>query len=343
MAVFGDWCRGVVFWGFYARTALRVQVDERSAELKNMSTAIFSHPDCRRHEMGEWHPESPARLQAIEDQLIASRMNDLLEHREAPLADLADIARNHSASAIAIVRDHTPAPGGYYPIDGDTSINAFSYQAARRAAGAALAATDAVIAGEIANAFCAIRPPGHHARPTEPMGFCLFNNVAIAARHALEVHGLERVAIIDFDVHHGNGTAESFRRDPRVLMASFFQHPFYPYTEPEPQTATCVNIPVPARSKGDVVRALVAEHWLPALHAHRPQMIFISAGFDAHREDDIGGMALVEADFAWITEQVMLVAREHAKGRIVSCLEGGYNLSALGRSVAAHVRALAGL
>jgi acetoin utilization deacetylase AcuC-like enzyme len=333
----------VVFWGFYARTALQVQVGDRAAELKNMSTAIYSHPDCRRHEMGEWHPESPARLQAIEDQLIASRMNDLLEHREAPLADLADIARNHSANAIAIVRDHTPAPGGYYPIDGDTSINAFSYQAARRAAGAALAATDAVIAGDIANAFCAIRPPGHHARPTEPMGFCLFNNVAIAVRHALEVHGLERVAIIDFDVHHGNGTAESFRHDARVLMASFYQHPFYPYTEPEPQTATCVNIPVPARSKGDVVRTLVAEHWLPALHAHRPQMIFISAGFDAHREDDIGGMALVEADFAWITQQVMAVAREHAQGRIVSCLEGGYNLSALGRSVAAHVRALADL
>jgi acetoin utilization deacetylase AcuC-like enzyme len=206
-----------------------------------------------------------------------------------------------------------------------------------------VAATDAVMAGDVANAFCAIRPPGHHARPTESMGFCLFNNVAIAARRALDVHGLERVAIIDFDVHHGNGTAESFRRDPRVLMASFYQHPFYPYTEPEPPTPTCVNIPVPARSQGDVVRALVTEHWLPALHAHRPQMIFISAGFDAHREDDIGGMALVEADYAWITQQVMDVARQHAQGRIVSCLEGGYNLSALGRSVAAHVRTLAEL
>jgi acetoin utilization deacetylase AcuC-like enzyme len=293
--------------------------------------------------MGDWHPESPARLQAIEDQLIRARLDGLLERREGPLAELPALMRNHTEAAIALVRDNVPGPGEYYPLDADTLLNQHSYQAALRAAGSAMAATDAVIAGDIDNAFCAIRPPGHHARPGGAMGFCLFNNVALAALHALDSHGLERVAIIDFDVHHGNGTAETFHDDRRVLMASFFQHPFYPYCEPEPVTANRVNIPVPARSSGEVVRKLVLEHWLPALHAFRPEMIFISAGFDAHREDDLGEMALVEADYAWMTREIMAVAREHAQGRIVSCLEGGYNLSALGRSVVAHVKVLAEL
>jgi acetoin utilization deacetylase AcuC-like enzyme len=308
-----------------------------------MSTAIFSHPDCLRHEMGDWHPESPARLRAIDDQIILARLAGLIEQRSAPEATLESIRRNHTEAAIALVREHIPAPGHYYALDPDTSLCQHSYQAALRAAGAAVAATDAVIAGEIDNAFCSVRPPGHHARPGAPMGFCLFNNVAIAARHALDVHGLERVAIIDFDVHHGNGTAESFHGDPRVLMASFFQHPFYPYTEPEPITPTSINVPVPAYSKGDVVRKIVQEQWLPALHAFRPRMIFMSAGFDAHRDDDLGGMGLVEDDYAWITRQLMTVAREYSGGRIVSCLEGGYNLSALGRSVVAHLKALAEL
>lgn len=312
-----------------------------------MTTGLYTHPDCQRHEMGSWHPESPARLQAIEDQLIASRIDQFLERREAPLVELADIARIHTAGAIELVRDNVPSQrdthSGYYPLDGDTSLNAYSWQAAQRAAGAAVAATDAVIAGELDNAFCAIRPPGHHARPSEPMGFCLFNNVAIAAQHALDVHGLQRVAIVDFDVHHGNGTEEAFRNDSRVLMVSFFQHPFYPYSGTDHPSAHAVNIPVPAHTKGDVVRQLITEQWLPALHAHKPEMIFISAGFDAHREDDIGQMGLVEADYAWITQQMMAIAKQTAQGRIVSCLEGGYNLSALGRSVVAHLKVLAEL
>jgi len=308
-----------------------------------MSTAIFSHPDCLRHDMGSWHPESPDRLQAIEDQLILARLDGLVERRLAPLAGEASILRNHTPGALALVRDHVPPEGEFYPLDADTILCHASYQAALRAAGAAVAATDEVIAGSIPNAFCSVRPPGHHATPKEPMGFCFFNNVAIAARHALEVHNLERVAIVDFDVHHGNGTADAFRGDPRVLMASFFQHPFYPYSEPEPITATSVNVPLAARSGGEVVRELVRSQWLPALHAFRPQMIFISAGFDAHRDDDMGGMDLVEADYAWITREVMAVAKEHAQGRIVSCLEGGYELSSLGRSVVAHVKVLAEL
>ena len=308
-------------------------------------TAIYTHPDCTRHEMGHWHPESPARLQAIEDQLIASRLADFFERCEAPEAALAQISRVHTDSAIALLRDHIPI-SGYYPLDEDTLLNPHSWRAALRAAGAAVAATDAVIAGKYQNAFCSVRPPGHHATPNTPMGFCLLNNVAIAARHALEVHGLQRVAVIDFDVHHGNGTQAAFKVEPRVLMASFFQHPFYPYSGAEPASsgqAKNVNLPVPAYSGGDVVRQLITEHWLPALHAHAPEMIFISAGFDAHREDDMGQMRLVEADYAWITQQIMQIAQRYAKGRIVSCLEGGYNLSALSRSVVAHLKVLAEL
>ncbi len=317
-----------------------------------MTTAIYSHADCQRHEMGDWHPEAPARLQAIEDQLIASRLSPLLSYCEAPLAALSDIARVHQPEMIARIRDNLPGQqqGGsapeqdYFALDSDTSLNSYSWQAALRAAGAAVAATEAVIAGEFSNAFCAIRPPGHHATPAASMGFCLFNNIAIAARHALEVCGLERVAIIDFDVHHGNGTEEAIRHEPRILMASFFQHPLYPYSGVHASgdtPANLVNIPLPAYSRGDAVRELVLQHWLPALHAHQPQMLFISAGFDAHREDELAQMGLVEADYAWITEQLMQVADTYARGRIVSCLEGGYNLSALARSVAAHVKTLA--
>jgi len=315
-----------------------------------MTTRFYTHPDCKLHEMGGFHPESPARLQAIEDQLILSRIADLLDHCEAPQAEVADIRRVHTAEAVALVRDNIPAAdgeyGGYYPLDGDTSLNPYSWRAALRAAGAAVAATDAVLRGEASNAFCAVRPPGHHARPSEPMGFCLFNNVAIGVRHAMEVHGLQRLAVVDFDVHHGNGTEEAFMGDSRVLMVSFFQHPFYPYSGVHPDWAcpdNMINLPVPAYTKGEAIRALIAEKWLPALHAHKPEMIFISAGFDAHREDDLGQLGLVEDDYAWITREVMQVAKQYANGRIVSCLEGGYNLSALGRSVVAHLKVLAGL
>lgn len=311
-----------------------------------MTTAFYTHADCKRHEMGDWHPESPARLQAIDDQLIASRIHSLLDHRQAPLAQESDLALVHSREAIARIRDNCPDAGaetGYFPLDADTTLNAYTWRAALRAAGAAIAATDAVIAGQIANAFCSIRPPGHHATPTEAMGFCMFNNVAIAAKHALEVRGLQRVAIVDFDVHHGNGTEEAFRDDPRVLMVSFFQHPFYPYTGTGQPASNMLNVPVSAHSGGEVVRELILDNWLPALHQHAPEMIFISAGFDAHREDDMAQMGLVEADYAWITRQIMAVAKQSAQGRIVSCLEGGYNLSALARSVVAHLKVLAEL
>ena len=313
-----------------------------------MSTVYFSHPDCLLHDMGEWHPESPARLQAIEDQLIASGLSALIARRDAPVAAIDDIRRVHSEAMVERIRSHLPAldDPGYFALDADTLINAHSWQAALRAAGAAVAATDAVIAGEFSTAFCAVRPPGHHATPHGSMGFCLFNNVAIAIRHALAVHNLSRVAVVDFDVHHGNGTEAAFLNDPRVLMVSFFQSPLYPYSGEYSEGGRpphLVNIPVPACTRGDRVRELIQRDWLPALHAHRPEMIFISAGFDAHREDELASMGLIESDYAWITRQLVAVAAQYAQGRIVSCLEGGYHLSALGRSVMAHLKALAGL
>ena len=307
-----------------------------------MATGFYSHADCLLHEMGQWHPECPARLQAIEDQLIASRIDPLIERESAPLAEMSALARVHTQAHIDFIKSQSPTEG-YAQIDPDTSMNPHTWQAALRSAGAAVAATDAVIAGRYDNAFCSVRPPGHHAEPARAMGFCFFNNVAIAARHALEVHGLARVAIVDFDVHHGNGTEAAFAGDERVLMCSFFQHPFYPYSGAENAAPNMVNVPVAARTKGMAIRELVDMMWLPRLHEFKPEMIFVSAGFDAHREDDLGNMGLVEDDYAWMTEQICDIAKRYAGGRIVSCLEGGYNLSALGRSVVAHVRVLAEL
>ena len=233
--------------------------------------------------------------------------------------------------------------GSRLAMDPDTAANAGTWAAVQRAAGAAVAATDAVIDGDATNAFCSVRPPGHHATRNETMGFCFFNNVAIAARHALDVRGLERVAIVDFDVHHGNGTEDIIAGDERVLMVSIFQDRLYPFSGGVPMGDNMVNVPVPAYTKGGEVRELIEAMWMERLEAFKPQMIFISAGFDAHREDDLGQLGLVEADYEWITQRIKGVADRHAHGRIVSCLEGGYNLGALARSVAAHLRVLAGV
>jgi acetoin utilization deacetylase AcuC-like enzyme len=292
--------------------------------------------------MGSWHPESPDRLAAINDHLIAVGILPHLQEIAAPQAPRAALARTHTARYLDTLQASVPEHG-YVSLDPDTSMNPATYEAALRAAGAVLEATDRVMRGELSNAFCAVRPPGHHARPHAAMGFCFFNNIATGARHALEVHGLERVAVVDFDVHHGNGTEEILSDDMRVLMASFFQHPFYPYSGTEHPAANMLNVPLPAGTRGDVVRQVVDDVWVPRLEQFKPQMIFISAGFDAHREDDLGQMGLVEADYAYITWRLMEVAHQHAQGRIVSSLEGGYNLSALGRSVAAHIKTLAHL
>jgi acetoin utilization deacetylase AcuC-like enzyme len=273
----------------------------------------------------------------------ASGLADDLRALEAPLAEADDIKQVHQAAYVDQIFANAPA-AGYLQLDPDTAMNAHSLPAARRAAGAGMLAVDEVMSGAAANAFCAVRPCGHHATPAKSMGFCIFNNIGVAAAYALQKKGLERVAVIDFDVHHGNGTEDMFSAPQwrqRVLMASFFQHPFYPYSGTESPAPNMINVPLAAGSGGDAVRQAVEQRWLPALEAFRPQMIFISAGFDAHRDDLLGGMALVEADYAWITRELMGLAARHSEQRIVSMLEGGYNLSALGRSAVAHVGTLA--
>jgi acetoin utilization deacetylase AcuC-like enzyme len=311
-----------------------------------MTTGYFTHLDCRLHEMGPGHPECPERLDAINDRLIGYGLMDVLHLSDAPLAELEDIALAHDPALIESVSElnarlQASPNARYAQIDPDTSLNRHTWNAVRRAAGAAIAATNAVMAGQMHNAFCAVRPPGHHAMYNRAMGFCVFNTIAIAAKHALERHGLQRVAIVDFDVHHGNGTEDILSDDPRTLMVGIFQHPFYPGTGTDHPAPNMVNLPVPAYTKGDVIRELIKTHWLPRLEEFKPEMIFISAGFDAHREDDLGQLGLVEADYTWITQQICAVAKKHSQGRIVSSLEGGYNLSALGRSVEAHLRVLA--
>jgi len=311
-----------------------------------MTTAYYTHPDCRAHDMGRGHPECPQRLDAIEDYLLASGLDIALERHEAPLVDLDDVALAHAsgyANELGDLLERVQADGRMRAIDPDTIACAGTWAAVQRAAGAAVAATDAVIDGRAENAFCAVRPPGHHATRSAAMGFCFFNNVAIAARHALDVRGLERVAIIDFDVHHGNGTEDIIANDERVLMASIFQDRLYPFSGGVPLGTNMVNVPVPAYTRGAEVRELIEANWMPRLEAFRPQMIFISAGFDAHRDDELGQLGLVEADYEWMTLRIKGLAERHAQGRIVSCLEGGYNLGALARSVAAHLRVLAGI
>jgi acetoin utilization deacetylase AcuC-like enzyme len=307
-----------------------------------MATAFVTHADCLKHEMGAYHPERPERLTAIEDQLIASGIGQHLARYEAPLATDEELARVHPIEYVRAIRDAAPEEGTVH-LDPDTAMNPHSLRAALRAAGAAVLATDLVMRGEADSAFCSVRPPGHHACRARPMGFCIFNNVAVAARHARHAHGVERVAIIDFDVHHGNGTEEIFQNDPHVLMASTFQHPFYPYCGTDDPAPNMVNVPLAAGAGSRQFREAVLESWMPALDGFKPQLVVFSAGFDAHAEDDMAMLRFPDADYAWVTQQVKGVAERHAGGRMVSMLEGGYSLSALGRSVVQHVRVMAGL
>ena len=289
--------------------------------------------------MGPYHPECPERLTAINDRLIAAGIDGYLHHYTAPAATREQITRVHGKRYIEEIEQASPDAGLHF-IDPDTALCPHTLEAALHAAGAVVKGVDLAMAGECKKAFCAVRPPGHHAERRRAMGFCVFNNVAIGAAHAMAVHGLTRVAIVDFDVHHGNGTEEIFTGDHRVLMASTFQHPLYPYSGLDNDDPKMVNVPLAAGSGGSEFRAAVVERWLPALEEHRPELILISAGFDAHREDPLANLKLTEADYAWVTRETAQVAAKHAEGRIVSSLEGGYSLSALGRSVTEHLREL---
>jgi acetoin utilization deacetylase AcuC-like enzyme len=292
--------------------------------------------------MGAHHPECPARIHAIEDQLIASGLFGYLQQHEAPEVTREQLLRVHDAAYIDAIKAAAPHQGSV-ELDGDTTMNPFTYPAALRAAGAVVMAVDLVMAGRVENAFCNIRPPGHHAEKAQAMGFCIFNNIAIGAAHALAAHGLSRVAIADFDVHHGNGTEHAFRDNPRVMLCSTFQHPFYPYAGADSGNDHIINVPLAAGAGSLEFREAVTNQWLPALEKFKPELLLISAGFDAHWEDDMAMLKLVDADYGWVTKQLKGIAERHCHKRIVSTLEGGYELHALGRSAMAHIKELSGL
>jgi acetoin utilization deacetylase AcuC-like enzyme len=305
-----------------------------------MTTLLFTHPACLEHDPGSYHPESPDRLRAVLAALEGEEFA-AVERREAPRVDRADLARVHPHGYVEAVLEAVPA-SGHVGLDADTIVSPGSGEAALRAAGAVCAAVDAVMAGEARNAFCAVRPPGHHAEPARPMGFCLFNNVAVGALRALQAHGLTRAAVIDFDVHHGNGTQAMFEADPDLFYASTHQYPLYPGTggAGERGVGNIVNVPLRPGAGSAPFRQAFSDVILPALDAFRPDFLLISAGFDAHRSDPLAQLELDEADFAWVTARLCECAARHCAGRLVSTLEGGYDLNALGASAAAHLRAL---
>lgn len=305
-----------------------------------MPTAYITHASCAKHEMGPYHPECPDRLAAINDRLIAAGLDVYLRHYDAPEATREQLLRVHSAVYLAEIEHASPREGLHY-LDPDTALNPHSLDAARHAAGAVVLATDLVMRGECRSAFCAVRPPGHHAERRRAMGFCLYNNVAVGAMHALDHHKLDRVAVIDFDVHHGNGSEDILASDPRVLMASTFQRGLYPFLGEEPKGLNMVNVGLPAGATGEQLRAAVQEYWMPALDAFAPQLLYISAGFDAHQADPLGGMNVTDDGYRRMTQALLEVAQTHAGGRVVSLLEGGYDPEALGGAATTHWKSLA--
>ncbi|HEX4843386.1 MAG TPA: histone deacetylase family protein [Limnobacter sp.] len=305
-----------------------------------MTTAFISHNDCVLHDPGVGHPESGERLKAIRARLERSELWAHLVHCEAPEVPWSAVTAVHSPAYVESIRARFPLKRAV-DIDGDTTLSEFSLDAARRAAGACVHAVDLVMAHAVTNAFCAVRPPGHHACVNQAMGFCVFNNVAIAAQHAINAYRLERVLIVDFDVHHGNGTESAFAGNPKVLMCSTFQSPLYPYSGGLDGASNMVNCPLPPGAGREHFKAAIQTHWLDAIDAFKPQLVLVSAGFDAHEHDPLADLQLSTDDYGWLTQFLTRVADEYCDGRLVSTLEGGYELDALAESVHAHVEALA--
>lgn len=307
-----------------------------------MLTAYISHKDCELHDMGSGHPESPRRLSAIRDYLMERQVWDVLRHVDAPKIEKKHLYRVHS-------RDYVDGVFSQFPLQqikslGDDVIaNSHTLDAALRSAGAVCKGVDMVMNGEVANAFCAVRPPGHHAEKSRAMGFCIFSNVAVAAAYAIHQYDLTRVAIVDFDVHHGNGTENILQYDDRVLFCSSFQHPYYPHTVPDQNRSNIIHTPMHAGTSSDEFRDWVLQQWMNKLHEFKPQLLLVSAGFDAHHSDPLADIYLDERDYYWLTSELKLLAENCCEGRLVSSLEGGYQLEALSRSVYQHIRVLSGM
>lgn len=307
-----------------------------------MTTAYITHDDCLLHDPGEHHPESPRRLSVIHDALHEAQLFDHLRHCQAPLAQDNDILLAHSRKHLEFLTDNRPEQGTF-EIDPDTRISPGTLTAAYRAVGAVLHGVNLILQGEVDNAFCAVRPPGHHAERNRAMGFCFFNNVAIGALYALEQRGIQRVAVLDFDAHFGNGTEEILKHNPSVLICTTFEHPLFPSQEYSGRAARSIDVPLAPGSGSEAFREAVSRQWRPALEAFAPDFILVSAGFDAHADDPLTNLRFSSDDFLWVTQFIMDLAQRHAGGRVLSVLEGGYSLPALGASAAAHVKALMGL
>lgn len=304
-----------------------------------MTVAIISHPDCIEHGVGITHPECGSRISAIQDALIESRLEPLLQYYEAPRADRSQLYEVHAIDYVDSIFRMVPNHGVIW-LDPDTFMTTGSLNAALRAAGANVLAIDLLMQNKATQVFCNIRPPGHHAEHTHAMGFCLFNNIAVGAAYAKKKYDINRIAIVDFDVHHGNGTEDIFHDDPGILFCSLFQHPYYPYKGSDTKSDHIINIPVVAGTKGPEYRNLFTTECIPAIEAFEPQLILVSAGFDAHVEDTLAGLCLTDSDYAWLASEIKNIAQIFCEGRMAFTLEGGYSLSALPRSVVSVIKEL---